>query len=88
MIADKDSREKVANNKAEKKKEYEGIFATFKTDVQNFGKSSANLLRLSFSKTISYSDMRKELEKNEANMAKLQETKAKVIQLNPTFMSS
>ena len=59
MIADKDSREKVANNKAEKKKEYEGIFATFKTDVQNFGKSSVNLLRLSFSKTISYSDMRK-----------------------------
>ena len=84
MIADKDNQEKVANNEAEKKKEYEGILATFKTDVQNFGKPSANLLRLSSSKTISYVDMRKELEKIEASMAKLHETKAKVIQLNPT----
>ena len=83
-VADKKAKTEADSHAADKRTQYDSLLATFKSEIQNFGKPSASLTRLSAAKTISYTDMRNELQKIESNMRKLQETKAKVVSMDPT----
>ena len=69
---------------ADKRKQFDGLLSTFKADILSFGKPSTNLSQLSSSKTISFKDMRSEVEKIESNLVKLQEERRKLMDLDPT----
>ena len=69
---------------ADEEKEFQGKLANFKASIESFGNPSANLSQLSREKNISCADMRSEIGKIEATMAKLLVAKEKLVTLNPS----
>ena len=69
---------------ADEEKEFQGKLANFKASIESFGNPSANLSQLSREKNISCVDMRSEIGKIEATMAKLLVAKEKLVTLNPS----
>ena len=83
-VSESGQRIKENTEKEERKRQFDSSLALFKTNVQNFGKPSSNLLQLKEAKSISFGDMRLELQKIEASLTKLQTDKEKSLELDPT----
>ena len=58
--------------------------AVLKASIEGFGKPSRNLSELSSAKTISFSDMRAEIEKIETSLAKILQEKVNLLDLDPS----
>ena len=83
LIQDREQSKKVTELETEKQSQFDSSLAALKVNIQNFGHPSTSLTQLSNAKTISFADMRQELEKLENSLSKLQEEKAKVVSLDP-----
>ena len=83
LIQDREQSKKVTELEMEKQSQFDSSLAALKVNIQNFGHPSTSLTQLSNAKTISFADMRQELEKLENSLSKLQEEKAKVVSLDP-----
>ena len=67
----------------EQSRRLEGSLAVLKASIETFGNPAANLKKLSEEKKISFTDMRLELGKIEAEMSKISAEKAKLLSSNP-----
>ena len=84
LVSETNKKTEEESAAADKRKQFGGLLAAFKANVLSFGKPSTNLSHLSAAKTISFKDMRSEIEKIESNLVKLQEDRGKLIDLDPT----
>ena len=75
---ERDTRSQLEKSETDRKKQFDSLFASFKANIQNFGKPSSTLLELSAAKVISFADMRLELEKVESTLVKLQAERDKI----------
>ena len=83
-IKERAQKDKASTLEAEKKKQFDGQLALLKASIQNFGQPSTTLSNLSAAKTISFADMRLEMEKIEACLSNLEEEKKKTIDMDPS----
>ena len=75
---ERDTRSQLEKSETDRKKQFDSLFASFKANIQNFGKPSSTLSELSAAKVISFADMRLELEKVESTLVKLQAERDKI----------
>ena len=75
---ERDARSQLEKTETDRKKQFDSLFASFKANIQNFGKPSSTLSELSAAKVISFADMRLELEKVESALVKLQAERDKI----------